>query len=54
MKVFFWFFLAGSLILIPLFIYEMFQERKINFSAFLLIALLIYFYKQAFKKENTD
>lgn len=54
MKVFFWIYTGLFLILTPLFIYDMYVKRQINFTVIILFILLFTFYDRAFKGKNTS
>lgn len=54
MKILFWIYLVLFLILTPLFIYDMYVNRKLNFTVIALFVLLFAFYGRAFKKEDAD
>lgn len=53
MKVFFWIYVGLFIVLTPLFIYDMYTERGVNFLFIGAFLLIFVFYKQTFKNENT-
>lgn len=54
MKVFVWLYIVVFVILTPLFIYDMYVEKKINISFIVGLFLLFIFYNQFFNKGNTN
>lgn len=54
MKVFVWIYLVIFIILTPLFIYDMYVEKSINFSFVVGIILLFYFFSSYFKGKRKD
>jgi len=52
MKVFFWIYVGLFLILSPLFIYDMYVERSVNFTFIAFFLLIFVLYNQSFKKEK--
>jgi len=52
MKVFYWIYVALFIILTPLFIYDMYVERSINFTFVASFLLIFVLYNQTYKKEE--
>lgn len=53
MKIFFWIYIGIFILTSPLFIYDMYVERRVNFTFIAGFILIFVFYKQTFKGENT-
>jgi len=50
MKMYFWIYLVVFIIVSPLFIYDMYVKKRLNFTFVVAIFLLIIFYRNFFKK----
>ncbi len=52
MKLFVWIYLIIFILVSPLFIYDMYVQKHINFTFIVALILLVYFLNQFFKERN--